>query len=39
VHLDVDVIDFTDCPIADVPQQGTGLEAQEAISRKGGEAI
>jgi hypothetical protein len=20
VHLDVDVIDFTDCPIADVPQ-------------------
>src|SRR5215212_5130255 len=21
VHLDVDVIDFTDCPIADVPQQ------------------
>jgi arginase len=32
VHLDVDVIDFTDCPIADVPQQGTGLEAQEAIS-------
>jgi arginase len=32
VHLDVDVIDFTDCPIADVPQQGAGLEAQEAIS-------
>src|SRR5215208_1654531 len=32
VHLDVDVIDFTDCPIADVPQQGEGLEVQEAIS-------
>lgn len=32
VHLDVDVIDFTECPIADVPQQGAGLEAQEAIS-------
>jgi arginase len=32
VHLDVDVIDFTDCPIADVPQQGAGLEAREAIS-------
>ena len=32
VHLDVDVIDFTDCPIADVPQQGAGLEGREAIS-------
>lgn len=31
VHLDVDVVDFTDCPIADVPQQGAGLEAREAI--------
>jgi len=32
VHLDVDVIDFTDCPIADVPQQGAGLEVREAIT-------
>ena len=32
MHLDVDAIDFTDCPIADVPQQGEGLEVQEAIS-------
>ena len=32
VHLDADVIDFTDCPIADVPQQGAGLEAREVIS-------
>jgi arginase len=32
VHLDVDVIDFTDCPLADVPQQGAGLEVREAIS-------
>jgi arginase len=32
VHLDVDVIDFTDCPVADVPQQGEGLKVQEAIS-------
>jgi arginase len=32
MHLDVDVIDFTDCPIADVPQQGAGLEVREAIS-------
>jgi arginase len=32
VHLDVDVIDFTNCPIADVPQQGAGLEAREVIS-------
>jgi arginase len=32
VHLDVDVIDFTECPIADVPQQGAGLEAREVIS-------
>ena len=32
VHLDVDVIDSTNCPIADVRQQGAGLEAQEALS-------
>jgi arginase len=32
VHFDVDVIDFTDCPIADVPQQGAGLEVPEALS-------
>lgn len=32
VHLDADVIDFTNCPIADVRQQGAGLEAQEALS-------
>jgi arginase len=32
VHLDVDVIDFIDCPIADVPQQGEGLEVGEAVS-------
>jgi arginase len=32
VHLDVDVIDFTDCPIADVPQQGAGLQLREATS-------
>jgi arginase len=32
VHLDVDVIDFTDCPLADVPQQGAGLGKREAIS-------
>src|SRR5215210_1477951 len=32
VHLDVDAIDFTDCPIADVPQQGAGLEVPEAVS-------
>jgi arginase len=32
VHLDVDVIDFTDCAIADVPQQGAGLQLREATS-------
>jgi arginase len=32
VHLDVDVINFTDCPIADVPQQGAGLEVPEVVS-------
>jgi arginase family enzyme len=32
VHLDGDVIDFTDCPIADVPQQGAGLQLREATS-------
>jgi arginase len=32
VHLDVDVIGSTDYPIADVPQQGAGLEAREVIS-------
>ncbi len=32
VHFDVDVIDFVDFPIADVPQFNTGLTFQEAMS-------
>ena len=32
VHFDVDVIDFVDFPIADVPQFNVGLTFEEAIS-------
>jgi len=32
VHLDVDVIDFVDFPIADVPQINAGLTFQEAMA-------
>ncbi len=32
VHFDVDVIDFFDFPVADVPQHGAGLTLQEAFS-------
>lgn len=32
VHFDVDVIDFFDFPVADVPQHGAGLTFQEAFS-------
>jgi arginase len=32
VHFDVDVIDFTDFPIADVPQFHPGLKFQEALA-------
>lgn len=32
VHFDVDVIDFTDMPIADVPQFSRGLMFQEAMA-------
>lgn len=31
IHFDVDVIDFVDFPIADVPQFNTGLTFQEAM--------
>lgn len=32
VHFDVDVVDFTDFPIADVPQFSPGLMFQEALA-------
>ena len=32
IHFDVDVIDFLDFPIADVPQINAGLTFQEAIA-------
>lgn len=32
VHLDVDVIDFTDFPVADVPQFSEGLSFQDVLS-------
>jgi arginase len=32
VHFDVDVIDFVDFPIADVPQHNAGLTFREAIA-------
>lgn len=32
VHFDVDVIDFVDFPIADVPQHNVGLRFREAIA-------
>lgn len=32
VHFDVDVIDFTDLPIADVPQFGQGLMFRDAMT-------
>jgi arginase len=32
VHFDVDVIDFVDLPIADVPQHNAGLTFREAIA-------
>jgi len=32
VHLDVDVIDFTDFPVADVPQFREGLSFQDVIT-------
>jgi arginase family enzyme len=32
VHFDVDVIDFVDFPVADVPQHNAGLKFEEAIA-------
>ena len=32
VHLDVDVIDFTDLPVADVPQYSQGLMFKEVVN-------
>jgi arginase len=32
VHFDVDVIDFVDFPVADVPQHNAGLRFEEAIA-------
>ena len=32
MHFDVDVIDFVDFPIADVPQHNAGLTFREAIT-------
>lgn len=32
VHFDVDVVDFTDCPLADVPQHNAGLTLREALA-------
>ena len=32
VHFDVDVIDFYDFPVADVPQHNAGLKFREAVS-------
>jgi arginase len=32
VHFDVDVIDFVDFPVADVPQHNAGLTFEEAIA-------
>jgi len=32
VNIDAGVIEFADCPIAYVPQQGAGLEARRVIS-------
>jgi arginase len=32
VHFDVDVIDFVDFPLADVPQINAGLSFQEAMA-------
>lgn len=32
VHLDVDVIDFTDMPVADVPQFSQGLEFRDVMA-------
>jgi arginase len=32
VHFDVDVIDFVDLPVADVPQHNAGLKFEEAIA-------
>ncbi len=35
VHFDVDVIDFVDFPVADVPQHNAGLKFDEAITSLG----
>jgi arginase len=35
VHFDVDVIDFVDFPVADVPQHNAGLKFDEAIASLG----
>ena len=35
VHFDVDVIDFVDFPVADVPQHNAGLRFDEAIASLG----
>jgi arginase len=32
VHFDVDVIDFVDFPVADVPQHNAGLKFEEAVA-------
>ena len=32
VHFDVDVIDFVNFPVADVPQRNAGLTFREAIA-------
>lgn len=32
VHFDVDVIDFVDFPVADVPQNNAGLTLREAVT-------
>ena len=35
VHFDVDVIDFVDFPVADVPQHNAGLTFREATTSLG----
>jgi arginase len=32
LHLDVDVVDFIDLPIADIPQHNAGLTFDEAMT-------